>query len=64
MKQAKDTAEMIAEIKRFLDLYGRNCVNCEHLSEDNTDTCSKYHARPPASVIVMGCDIHEWKIPY
>lgn len=39
------------------------CTNCEFW-KDETETCEKYKARPPAKVIVVGCIEHIDGIPF
>lgn len=39
------------------------CFNCEHFA-DGTLTCNKFHAQPPAKVIVHGCRDWEDRIPF
>lgn len=41
----------------------RNCTNCEHWI-GNTEQCALYKARPPAKVIVVGCESHSDLIPF
>jgi hypothetical protein len=46
----------------------RNCTNCRHfdMSLPTLETCNKYKRRPPATVIVDGCDSHDdvYDIPF
>lgn len=41
----------------------RNCTNCEHWRHTE-ERCGKWNARPPATVIVTGCDDHSDEIPF
>lgn len=38
-----------------------SCANCEHYKDE---VCSKYNAKPPAVVIVQGCEQWENCIPF
>jgi hypothetical protein len=47
----------------------RSCLNCEHWTGENPtnappEQCRKFRARPPARVIVTGCDDHTDLIPF
>ena len=35
----------------------RNCLNCEHFTEDQ-EYCRLWKAKPPARTICYGCDSH------
>jgi hypothetical protein len=49
---------LVNEIKR------QCCPNCLHWIK-NTETCMKYNQRPPAKVIVKGCEsFEEDEIPF
>ena len=37
--------------------YFMTCLNCHHWQE-RTELCGKFNARPPAKVIVSGCEEH------
>lgn len=37
--------------------YFSTCLNCHHWN-DKKEICGKWNARPPAKVIVSGCDDH------
>lgn len=62
--------EMDERIRGLIFNSIRTCVNCEHFecssSYKMADICKVYNARPPATVIVAGCDKHEWndQIPF
>jgi hypothetical protein len=51
------------EIGEMLRKGTRHCTNCERF-DDETEICRLYQARPPARVIVSGCDKHEDEIPF
>jgi len=36
----------------------RTCINCKHWIDGN-EICEKFNERPPAKVIVVGCEAHE-----
>jgi hypothetical protein len=41
-----------------------SCLNCAHFQE-NSETCTLYKQRPPARVIVFGCDSFQFDdIPF
>lgn len=40
-----------------------NCTNCEHWRHQQ-ELCGKWNARPPATVIVVGCEHHSDEIPF
>ena len=40
-----------------------SCINCEHFTA-NGDLCAKVAQRPPARVIVYGCEEWDMKIPF
>lgn len=50
----------------------RSCLNCEHWTGDDPkqilhppETCAKFgYQRPPARIIVTGCEAHSDIIPY
>ena len=37
--------------------YFTTCLNCHYWSDDK-EICNYYHQRPPAKVIVVGCETH------
>lgn len=41
----------------------RSCVNCDHFNEPD-EVCALCAARPPAKVIVLGCDSWTEEIPF
>lgn len=41
-----------------LDRITRTCINCERFDQAN-ELCGIYSARPPAAVIVIGCERHK-----
>jgi hypothetical protein len=47
----------------------RSCLNCEHWTGETPqyeppEHCRKFRARPPARIIVTGCDEHSDNIPF
>lgn len=50
-------------VKEELDRATRTCLNCSRFDEPN-ELCGKYGGRPPARIIVLGCDGHEDEIPF
>lgn len=47
----------------------RSCLNCSHWTGENpvnvpAENCGLHRARPPARVIVTGCDDHSDIIPF
>jgi hypothetical protein len=53
----------------FLDMgLFRSCLNCEHWIKEgaplNPETCGLYKSRPPARIIVTGCESHSDNIPF
>ena len=42
----------------------RNCINCAHWSGAKTEICGLFKMRPPATVIVTGCNEHTDNIPF
>jgi hypothetical protein len=42
----------------------QSCINCEHFTKD--ERCKLFNARPPAKIIVLGCEKWQDKnqIPY
>lgn len=57
-------------IQRMVETAVRTCVNCEHFEcttqHKTADICRLAMQRPPATVIVSGCEKHEWndEIPF
>lgn len=41
----------------------RSCLNCEFW-QDKEEVCRKWKVRPPAKVIVTGCEDHSDEIPF
>lgn len=41
----------------------RTCLTCDMFDEE-TETCRKWHARPPARTIAYGCDDYIEEIPF
>lgn len=39
------------------------CLNCIYWNKERQD-CDKFHAAPPAHIIVSGCVDHEFDIPF
>ncbi|MCW2763963.1 MAG: hypothetical protein JWR85_4164 [Marmoricola sp.] len=41
------------------------CTNCDNFNDhENADICRLFEARPPAYIIVNGCEDHTMKIPF
>jgi len=51
-KLGRSIAEWMADVGLY-----RTCLNCCDWN-DKTEICMKYKSRPPAKVIVSGCDSH------
>jgi len=52
---------------RFIDAcyaegWFRNCTGCMHWNAES-ETCKKFNVRPPAKVIVKGCEEYD-EIPF
>jgi hypothetical protein len=46
-------------------LLSQNCTNCFHFNKTaDADTCTLFKLKPPARVIVTGCEKHDWEIPF
>lgn len=41
----------------------RSCLNCDHWDQVN-EICTTFKERPPAKVIVCGCEHHIDEIPF
>lgn len=51
--------QLITDTQLLLDsLPGRCCLTCGYFLEGQ-DECSKFGVRPPARVIVVGCEHHD-----
>ena len=61
------TRQMIREIELIVRTHmlkaTQNCVNCENFDID-TEFCKLVKARPPASILVRGCEKYEELIPF
>lgn len=46
----------------------RSCINCHHFDQSlpTLEVCKKFQKRPPATIIVNGCDAHDdvYDIPF
>ena len=42
----------------------RTCINCENFNIDGGELCTLWRSRPPAKVIVYGCDKWQEEIPF
>jgi hypothetical protein len=60
VKDVLDT--MLRRVNEAVSAVSHNCVTCEHFNEK--ELCLFYNARPPATVIVKGCDKYENEIPF
>lgn len=43
--------------------YFTTCINCEHWKAKE-EICGKFNQRPPAKIIVTGCEEHSDNIPF
>lgn len=54
-------------IKSQNHLVGMNhwqtCLNCEHWNS-NINVCRYYEALPPPHIIIVGCEMHDFDIPF
>lgn len=57
--------ELMDRISNAIEAAGafRNCTNCFHWQSIPNELCKLYKERPPASVIVNGCDEFD-EIPF
>lgn len=55
---AASLEQSVGEMRQALADMTRTCLNCEHWAE-NSEICNLVNQRPPASVIVSGCEKHE-----
>jgi hypothetical protein len=56
---------LATEFIRWLSERGmfETCLNCDNWN-DRDEICTKFKERPPAKVIVCGCEHHESDIPF
>jgi len=57
-KQIEDLNMLLARVPEV----GRNCLTCGYWNHKG-DSCDKFKAKPPGSIIVIGCDDHDF-IPF
>lgn len=50
--------------RMIIDQVFRSCLNCEQFTADSSELCMLAKARPPAKVIVYGCQKWEASIPF
>ncbi len=64
-RQRKERAEFTIKAQTSLinNHVIQTCTNCEHWN-DKRDICAYYDALPPPSIIVVGCAMHEFDIPF
>jgi hypothetical protein len=63
-KYMRDVADKTAEgIRAAIYALTKNCVSCEFFDQ-NKEFCNLHKAKPPAKVIVIGCDKYENEIPF
>ena len=55
--------ELATQVRVHLDRQTRTCCNCLWF-DDKTEFCKPANARPPARVIVAGCEKYEDDIPF
>jgi len=64
-KLDKLASEHARNYKKHLLLLSQNCTNCFHFNKTaDADTCTLFKLKPPARVIVTGCEKHDWEIPF
>lgn len=52
------------QIVRLLQMAeDRNCTTCMYWRDNPTELCDLFKVRPPAKVIIVGCEHHDY-IPY
>jgi len=54
----KIISDFVIGMRDALNEQTQNCTNCGHFDE-RTENCILYKARPPASIIVSGCDSYQ-----
>ena len=60
----RDVADQIKEsISAYLAGISKNCVVCDHFNI-GPDICNYHKAKPPASIIVIGCADYVNEIPF
>jgi hypothetical protein len=55
-KISKAVYDTIAQVTPHNMLF-QSCIVCEHFGEN--EVCSRYNVRPPARIIVFGCQHYE-----
>lgn len=50
-------------IRAAIDSASKSCLNCIHFNE-KSELCGRCNQRPPARIIVLGCEQHEDEIPF
>ncbi len=64
--KAKLRAEVKLAVQDILekDFPFQSCINCDHFTKD--ERCGLFNARPPAKIIVYGCEkwINKDAIPF
>lgn len=65
MSRITEEAAKYAEMLDFLGARGwfRNCTTCMDWDSEK-DQCARHDAKPPADVIVKGCEDHSDLIPF
>ena len=56
-------SDLTKAMRAELDRATRTCLNCTQFNEA-TELCGRCNMRPPARIIVSGCDQHEDEIPF
>lgn len=58
-------SKLSLEMTRWMVEVGmfETCLNCDHWN-DRDEICTKFKMRPPAKIIVCGCEFHESDIPF
>lgn len=64
MNEAQRNKLVIERQKAQIDNFiWQNCPNCEHWNKDKEE-CKQWNVRPPASIIVVGCENWFVNIPF
>ncbi len=55
--------DIVLEDPSIFDVLTLNCISCRYFNKE-TDVCGVYKQRPPARIIVRGCDQHSEVMPF
>ena len=63
-KEIQDARQLV--FKDLIDSQTfKSCINCsQFLNNGGNEICDLNKLRPPARVIVYGCELHEFDIPF